>query len=104
MNPVANELRQMQKASWLFLGLGLFMLAIFFFGAPSLGFLSSRLVTWTGLVAGLVAGVGALQCVIFLKRRGLALPGVTIAAVIVGGLTFVASALIIAYGFLSVTG
>ena len=96
---MSNEVRQMQKASWLFLGLALFMLAIFFFGAPSIGFISSGFMMWTALIAGMVAGVGAIQCVIYLKRRKLALPGVTVAAVIIGGVTLVGSALIIVYGF-----
>jgi hypothetical protein len=99
---MTDEVRQIQKASWLFLGLALFMLANFLFGAPSIGFLSSRFMMWTALVAGLVAGVGAMQCVIYLKRRNLALPGVTVAAVIVGGLTFVGSALIVGYGISSI--
>ena len=98
---MTDEVRQIQKASWLFLGRALFMLANFLFGAPSIGFLSSRFMMWTALVAGLVAGVGAMQCVIYLKRRNLALPGVTVAAVIVGGLTFLGSALIVAYGISS---
>jgi hypothetical protein len=90
----------MQKASWVFLGLALFMLATFFFGAPSLGFLGSGLVTWIALVAGMVAGLGAMQCVIFLRRRGLAVPNVTVVAVIVGSITLVGAVFIIAYGFL----
>lgn len=97
---MSNEVRQMQKASWLFLGLALFMLAIFFFGAPTIGSLSSRFVMWTALLAGMVAGLGAIQCVIFLKRRGLAVPGITVAAVILGGLTLTGSVLIVALGFL----
>ena len=98
---MSDEVRQIQRASWLFLGLALFMLASFLFGAPSIGFLSSRFMMWTALVAGLVAGVGAIQCVIYLKRRNLAIPGITVAAVIVGGLTFLGSALIVAYGISS---
>jgi hypothetical protein len=88
----------MQKASWLFLSLALFMLATFFFGAPSIGFLSSGFMMWTAVIAGMVAGLGAIQCVIYLKRRKLAVPGVTVAAVIIGGVTLVGSALIIFYG------
>lgn len=90
----------MQKASWVFLGLALFMLATLFFGAPSLGFLSSGFVTWIALIAGMVAGLGAIQCAIFLRRRGLAIPNVTVVAVIVGGVTLIGAVFIIAYGFL----
>ena len=99
---MADEVRQIEKASWLFLGLALFMLASFLFGAPSIGFLSARFMMWTALVAGLVAGLGAIQCIIYLKRRNLAIPGVTVAAVILGGLTFLGSALIVAYGISSI--
>jgi len=97
---MSNEVRQMQKASWFFLGLALFMLGIFFFGAPTIGSLSSGFVMWVALIAGMVAGLGAIQCVIYLKRRSLEIPGVTVAAVIIGGVTLVGSALIIIYGFL----
>jgi hypothetical protein len=90
----------MRKASWFFLGLALFMVATFFFGAPSFGFISSGFVTWVALIAGMVGGLGALQCVIFLRRRGLAIPNVTVAALIVGGVTFVGAVFIVAYGFL----
>ena len=92
----------MQKASWVFLGLALFMLATFFLGAPSIGFLTSGAVTWIALVAGMVAGLGAIQCVIYLRRRDLAIPGITVAAVITGGVTLVGAILIVAFGFLSV--
>ena len=91
----------MEKASWLFLGLALFMLAIFFFGAPAIGPLSSGFMMWTALLAGMVAGLGAIQCVIYLRRRSLAIPGITVAAVIVGGITLLGSVLIVVYGFLS---
>ena len=90
----------MRKASWIFLGLALFMLATFFFGAPSIGFLSSGFMTWVALIAGMVGGLGAIQCVIYLRRRGLPLPSVTVAAVIVGSVTFVGAVFIVAYGFL----
>ena len=96
---MSNEVSQIQKASWFFLGLALFMLAIFFNGAPSIGFLSSGFMMWTALIAGMVGGIGAIQCVFYLKRRKLAVPGVTVAAVIVGGVTLVGSALIIVIGF-----
>ena len=99
---MADEVRQIEKASWLFLGLALFMLASFMFGAPSIGFLTSRFMMWTALAAGLVAGLGAIQCVIYLKRRNLSIPGVTVAAVILGGLTFLGSALIVAYGIATI--
>lgn len=97
---MADEVRQIRKASWSFLGLAVFSLAIFLFGAPSIGSVSSRFVTWLALIAGFVAGLGALQCVVFLKRRSLVTPGITIAAVALGGLTLLGSALIVAYGFL----
>lgn len=99
---MADDTRQIRKASWSFLGLALFTLAVFLFGAPSIGPVSSRFVTWLALIAGFVAGLGALQCVVYLKRRGLATPRVTVAAVALGGLTLLGSALIVALGFLRV--
>lgn len=97
-----DAVSQIQKASWLFLGLALFSLAVFLFGAPSIGSLNPRLVTWAALVAGFVAGIGAIQCVVYLKRRELALPRVTIAAVTAGGVTLVFCGLIVALGILRV--
>jgi hypothetical protein len=97
---MSNEVRQMKKASWFFLGLALFMLATFFFGAPSLGFISSGFMTWIALVAGMVGGLGAIQCLIFLRRRGLAAPNVTVVAVMVGTVTLAGAVFIIVYGFL----
>lgn len=90
----------MQKASWFFLGLALFMLVTFLFGAPSLGFISSGFMTWVALIAGMVGGLGAIQCMIFLRRRGLAVPSVTVVAVIVGSVTLAGAVFIVAYGFL----
>ena len=101
---MADEVRQIEKASWLFLGLALYTLAVVFVGAPSPGILSPRIAMWTALIAGLVAGLGAIQCVVYLKRKGLAVPAVTIVATVVGGLTMLGSALIIAYGILTVSG
>jgi hypothetical protein len=99
---MSDQVRQIQKASWSFLGLALFMLAVFFFGAPSIGPLSSGFVVWVALIGGIVAGLGAIQCVIFLRRRKLAIPNITVAAVIVGSVTLVGSVFIVAYGFLGV--
>lgn len=99
---MSDQVRQIQKASWSFLGLALFMLAVFFFGAPSIGFLSSGFVVWMALISGIVAGLGAIQCVIFLRRRKLAIPNITVAAVVVGSVTLVGSVFIVAYGFLGV--
>ena len=98
-----DEARQIQKASWFFLGLALYSLAIVFIGTPSPAILSPRVAMWTALIAGLVAGLGAIQCVVYLKRRGLAVPGITVAATAVGGLTLAGSVLIVAYGIYSVT-
>jgi hypothetical protein len=54
------------------------------------------------LIGGIVAGLGAIQCVIFLRRRKLAIPNITVAAVVVGSVTLVGSVFIVAYGFLGV--
>jgi predicted membrane-bound spermidine synthase len=99
---MADEVRQIQKVSWLFLGLALYALVIVFAGTPWPDILSPRVAMWTALIAGLVAGLGAIQCVVYLRRRGLELPGVTVAAAIIGGLTLIGSVLIVAYGFYSV--
>jgi hypothetical protein len=96
---MSDEVRQIQKASWLFTGLALFTVSMFFFGAPSIGFLSPKLMMWTALLAGMVAGIGAIQCVIYLRRRKLPLPSITIAAVIIGSVTLSGSALVVAYIF-----
>lgn len=101
---MADEGRQIEKVSWLFLGLALYALVIVFAGTPSPDILSPRVAMWTALIAGLVAGLGAIQCVIYLKRRGLAVPGVTVTATVVGGLTLVGSVLILAYGIYTVAG
>ena len=101
---MADPVRQIRKASWSFLGLALFTLAVFLFGAPSIGPVSSRFVTWLALIAGFVAGLGAIQCVVYLKRRGLATPNVTVAAVALGGMALLGSALIVALGISRVTG
>ena len=99
---MADEGRQIRKASWLFLAFALYALAIVFVGTPSPDVLSPRIAMWTALIAGLVAGLGAIQCVVYLRRRGLAVPGVTVAATIIGGLTMLGSVLIVAYGFYTV--
>lgn len=98
---MSREIKQMQKASWFFLGLAVFMLATFLFGAPSIGFLSSRFVTWVALIAGMVGGLGAIQCALYLRRRDLAVPNITVTAVIVGSVTLAGAVFIIFFGFLS---
>lgn len=97
-----DAVNQIRKASWLFLGLALFSLAVFLFGAPSVGSINPRFITWAALIAGFVAGIGAIQCVYYLKRRKLALPGVTIAALAAGGVALVFCGLVVALGILRV--
>jgi len=99
-----REVLQIRKASWLFLGLGVFTLAVFLFGAPSTGPISTQHVTWIALIAGFVAGLGAIQCATYLRRRQLALPGITVAALAVGGVSLLISGLIVALGILRFMG
>ena len=96
---MSDEVKQIQKASWCFTGLAVFTIAVFLFGAPSIGFLSEKFVMWAALIAGMVAGLGAIQCIIYLRRRNLAIPPITVASVVAGGLTLTGSLLIIAYIF-----
>ena len=86
---MSDEVRRIQKSSCFLIGIALFALA---------GFLLPDLlpIWWAPLVAGTVAGIGAIINIIHLGRGRLEIPTVTIAAAVVGGVALCGSVLIIA--------
>lgn len=82
-----DELRKVSQVSAASVALGLLSLAILLLEVPAPWQLSAKVMTWSGLAMGVFAGVGAITCTVYLRRKGLALPAVTIAALLVGGVS-----------------
>ena len=71
-------------------------LSLIFLLPSEIGSFRGRVMVWTSLITGMVAGLGAIQCVTYLKRRKLEVPFISVAAVVVGGATLIGSGLMIA--------
>ena len=94
-----DELRKVSQVSVASIALGLLSLAILLLDVPAPWQVSARVMTWSGLAMGVFAGVGAMTCAVYLRRKGLALPAVTIAALVVGGLSLACCLLLATWVF-----
>ncbi len=77
-----EETRQIQQVSWLLILLASLSVVLALLEFPSVMFLSGRAVVWIALASGIVSGLGAIGCTIYLRRKKLRLPRVTVAALL----------------------
>ncbi len=79
-----EETRQIQQVSWLLILLASLSVVLALLEFPSVMFLSGRAVVWIALASGIVSGLGAIGCTIYLRRKKLRLPPVTVVALLFG--------------------
>jgi hypothetical protein len=94
---MSNEVSKIQKSSWFFVCLALFTISVILLDVPTLGPFDETTMLWASLIAGMVAGLGGIHCVLYLIRRRLTVPVISIAAAVVGGVTLSGSVFMIAW-------